>query len=105
LLAALSCACSVRGALLAERDAGAPALDAPSNDGFVVDSSAEAEAGASCGPEQDTSAVFAIASGQSHSCMIDRGALFCWGANNDGALGTGDSADRTRATAVSPSLR
>ncbi|MFO0558847.1 MAG: hypothetical protein U0269_12590 [Polyangiales bacterium] len=106
LIAALCAACSVRGALLTERDAGAPVSDGATRDTSAVEASADAaEAGASCGPAQDTSAVFAIASGQSHSCMIDRGALFCWGANNDGALGTGDSADRTRATAVSPSVR
>jgi alpha-tubulin suppressor-like RCC1 family protein len=38
--------------------------------------------------------------GQYHSCALEGGAVFCWGAGRDGALGNGDEADRTRPTRV-----
>lgn len=101
-MSALSHACSVRGVLLAERDADAMSV---AHDSDASADAVDEETSVSCGPEQDTSAVFAIASGQSHSCMIERGALSCWGANNDGALGTGDAEDRSRVTSVLSSQR
>jgi alpha-tubulin suppressor-like RCC1 family protein len=41
-----------------------------------------------------------IAIGQYHSCALVNGALFCWGDNPDGALGTGDTTARTQPTRV-----
>lgn len=45
--------------------------------------------------------VRAIAAGGAHSCAIDaRGAAFCWGANGDGQLGTGNTSPQTRPARV-----
>jgi alpha-tubulin suppressor-like RCC1 family protein len=41
-----------------------------------------------------------LALGQYHSCAIQRGALFCWGDNIDGALGLGDTVARNVPTRV-----
>jgi hypothetical protein len=89
--------CAVRGSLLSLRDApGTDGTDAASDDGAPQD-------GGACGPAVvDPAGASALALGQSHSCRVDRGALLCWGANNDGALGTGDADDRRAPTAVSP---
>lgn len=41
-----------------------------------------------------------ITNGQYHSCALMKGALFCWGDNPDGALGTGDTVARNQPTRV-----
>ncbi len=92
---ALTHSCAVRGTLLTERDARA---DTP-----VTDSATEA--GEACGAPADTSAIHSISSGQSHSCRIRAGVLSCWGANNEGALGTGDTTDRNAPAELSGSRR
>ena len=45
--------------------------------------------------------VRALAAGFQHTCALrnDR-SMVCWGSNNEGQLGTGDSASRTTPTAV-----
>lgn len=42
-----------------------------------------------------------IVSGHNHSCGIRAGALYCWGENADGQLGTGNSTDQIAPIAVS----
>lgn len=50
--------------------------------------------------------VVAIAAGDRHSCAIDEtGALFCWGSNDRGQLGTGDVVNRYFPAPVAPGTR
>lgn len=41
-----------------------------------------------------------VAAGQSHTCAVSGGALYCWGDNSRGALGTGDNENRASPTRV-----
>jgi alpha-tubulin suppressor-like RCC1 family protein len=41
-----------------------------------------------------------VDSGDAHSCAARHGILYCWGANADGRLGTGDTIDRNAPTRV-----
>lgn len=95
--------CAVRGPLFA-LDASEDALD-----GALVDADAQAEdgrdapaseGGACSTPVVDSTRAFDLSLGESHGCAIDRGALRCWGANDEGALGAGDTVDRTSPTAL-----
>jgi alpha-tubulin suppressor-like RCC1 family protein len=42
----------------------------------------------------------AVAAGHTHSCAIQRGALYCWGSNSSGQLGVGGAADQDVPTRV-----
>ncbi len=42
-----------------------------------------------------------LTAGLTHTCAIKNGALFCWGNNTNGKLGTGNTSSRTIPTAVS----
>lgn len=49
---------------------------------------------------------FTLAAGGTHTCLIQSaGATYCWGANNEGQLGTGAMQTRTTPTAVSGTAR
>lgn len=41
-----------------------------------------------------------ISTSDKHTCAIAQGALYCWGANDEGRLGTGDTTSRLRPTRV-----
>lgn len=43
----------------------------------------------------------AVSAGSFHSCALSGGAIWCWGANDDGQLGDGTKTDRTKPLAVS----
>ena len=44
----------------------------------------------------------AIVAGQWHSCVLDAGHLSCWGQNDKGQLGVGDTTNRSKIVAVAP---
>lgn len=109
--------CVLRGPLLvlrddaaiddsSERDA-APATDVnEEHSDSALDAVDAMEAGNACGPAVvDPSTARAVSSGQSHSCAVRAGAMYCWGANNEGALGTGDAVDRNAPTRVTGAHR
>lgn len=50
--------------------------------------------------EIPASNVFAVATGDSHSCAISAGRLWCWGNNSSGQLGLGDAVTREQPTLV-----
>ncbi len=57
-------------------------------------------------PSAQAGASFTLAAGGTHTCLIESaGATYCWGANNEGQLGTGATQTRTTPTAVSGTAR
>ena len=48
--------------------------------------------------------VDALGLGLTHSCAVQQGQLFCWGANDVGQLGVGDTTARTAPEAVGTAL-
>ncbi len=44
----------------------------------------------------------AVIAGQDHACVLDAGHLVCWGANEKGQLGIGDTKDRNAGVSVAP---
>jgi alpha-tubulin suppressor-like RCC1 family protein len=77
----LTLACTQTHVVLTGGDAGA-----------APDASADADGGAA--------AAITVSIASSHSCAIARGALYCWGANAEGRLGTGDTEPRQSPTRV-----
>lgn len=53
------------------------------------------------GPQPGT----AVIAGQDHACVLESGQLSCWGANDQGQLGIGDTKDRNAAVAVAADRR
>jgi alpha-tubulin suppressor-like RCC1 family protein len=52
-------------------------------------------------PTRLRAGALALAAGNSHTCaVLTGGAVYCWGYNFDGLLGTGDTSDRNTPTAV-----
>ncbi len=58
--------------------------------GVVLEPPGAATPGVYVGPEQRLSA------GQNHACMVEQGALYCWGVNGNGQLGTGNIVNANR---------
>ena len=53
-----------------------------------------------------SAAALALAAGGTHTCLVSgAGMAYCWGANNDGQLGTGSGQTRTMPTAVAGTAR
>jgi alpha-tubulin suppressor-like RCC1 family protein len=48
----------------------------------------------------ETRTISSVTAGDFHSCAIAGGALYCWGSNDDGRLGLGDTMARTSPTRV-----
>ena len=68
--------------------------DAPREGGTSVDA-----------PPLDRTAGTAIISGQYHACLLEEGRLSCWGQNDHGQLGVGDTSNRLVAVPVAPDRR
>lgn len=83
LVLAMSLAAGVPAACKQTHTVLEPSTDAiPSGDAGASDTS------------QAPPAVSAFSISYYHACAIASGALYCWGANDDGRLGVGDTADR-----------
>jgi alpha-tubulin suppressor-like RCC1 family protein len=63
-------------------DAGPEDADVDASDAFV--------------PEPGTSDAVQVDAGDNHTCAVFYGALYCWGQNQRGQLGLGDSSNRDR---------
>jgi alpha-tubulin suppressor-like RCC1 family protein len=90
-----------------EDGAVAPLPDAALRDdaGSLVDAEAsdasDASTGATADASQPSAAVFAVCVGYDHACAITQdGELWCWGANESGQLGLGDTEPRVEPTRV-----
>lgn len=63
-------------------------------DGGSAQAGAGAQPNSGTAQPADPALGVSVDSGDAHSCATRLGILFCWGANADGRLGLGDSADR-----------
>jgi alpha-tubulin suppressor-like RCC1 family protein len=78
-------------------DAGAPVAGAPGGEGGGLDRGGQ---GGDGGGGSELPRVVRLDSGYSHTCAVLDGALYCWGQNQRGRLGVGDTLDRLRPTRV-----
>jgi len=83
LVSCLSLGCVQELAVLGTPDGGARDTGAPSDGEPPVDAMPDAGGG--------SDVVRAVAAGVQHSCAIIGGTLYCWGANERGQLGLGDT--------------